>query len=65
MAGKKVPQPKKNKKRLDSRSVKLRTGESQRKNGLYMYRWTDESGERHTVYAENLDALREKEKQMP
>lgn len=64
MAEKKVPQPKKNNKRLDSRSVKLRTGESQRKNGLYMYRWTDESGERHTVYAESLDALREKEKQI-
>lgn len=64
MAGRKVPQPKKNLKRRDSRSVKLRTGEVQRKDGRYMYRWTDEYGDRHSVYAESLDQLREKEKQI-
>ena len=64
MAGKKVPKPKKDNKRRDSNSVKLRTGESERNDGRYMYRWTDEYGERHTVYAESLEELREKEKQL-
>ena len=54
---------KKNKvgKRLDKDRIKLRTGESQRKNGTYDYRWTTPDGKRHTIYATTLDELREKE----
>lgn len=64
MAGKTVPKPKKDLKRRDSRNIKLKTGEVQRKDGRYMYRWTDEYGERHSIYAASLDELREKEKQV-
>lgn len=54
---------KKNKsgKRLDKSRIKLRTGESQRKNGTYDYRWTTPDGKRHTIYATTLEELREKE----
>lgn len=54
--------PKKTKgtKRLDSNRKRLRTGESQRKNGTYDYRWTSSDGTRHTIYAATLDELREK-----
>ncbi len=54
---------KKNKggKRLDKDRIKLRTGESQRKNGTYDYRWTTPDGKRHTIYATTLEELREKE----
>lgn len=50
--------------RKDSRGRNLRTGESQRKDGSYMYRYTDRrSGKRLTVYAGDLPELREKERQ--
>ena len=54
---------KKNKsgKRLDKSRIKLRTGESQRKNRTYDYRWTTPDGKRHTIYATTLEELREKE----
>ncbi len=48
-------------KRLDKNRLKLRKGESQRKNGSYDYRWTTPDGKRHTIYAATLDELREKE----
>ena len=48
-------------KRLDRNRLKLRKGESQRKNGSYDYRWTTPDGKRHTIYAATLDELREKE----
>lgn len=51
-------------KRKDSKGRNLFTGESQRKDGSYMYRCTDDSGKRHTVYAKNLNELREKERQI-
>ena len=48
-------------KRKDSKGKVLEKGESQRKDGSYMYRWTDISGKRKTVYANTLNELREKE----
>lgn len=47
--------------RKDSKGRVLKDGESQRKNGSYMYRYTDNTGTRRTVYAPDLKALREKE----
>lgn len=49
-------------KRMDSNRVRLYTGESQRPNGTYMYRWTDAEGKRHYIYAPTLEKLREEEK---
>lgn len=49
-------------KRKDKNGVILRTGESQRNDGRYMYRYNDIRGERRYVYAWTLDELREKEK---
>lgn len=51
--------------RKDNRGRNLRTGENQRKDGSYMYRYTDRrSGKRLTAYAGDLPELREKEKQI-
>lgn len=47
--------------RKDNKNRVLKTGESQRKDGSYMYRYTDISGKRHTIYAPSLKSLREKE----
>jgi integrase len=52
------------KRRKDSKKRVLKEGESQRKDGLYQYRWTDRAGKRHTVYAGDLKELREKEKKI-
>lgn len=41
-------------KRRDSKGRILRTGESQRKNGLYQYDYTDEAGEVKSIYAWKL-----------
>lgn len=51
-------------KRKDKRRVVLKTGECQRKNGTYSYRWTDSKGKRHSIYAKTLEELREKEKEI-
>lgn len=51
----------KSKRKRDTLGNILRGGESQRKNGTYMYRWTDNVGTRHSVYAKTLEELREKE----
>lgn len=48
-------------KRRDNKGRILRTGESQRKDLLYQYRYTDRSGKRITVYAPSLNELRKKE----
>lgn len=46
-------------------SGNLHTGESQRKDGSYMYRYIDSrSGKRQTIYATDLPELRRKEKQI-
>ncbi len=48
-------------KRKDKDRIVLRTGEGQRPNGTYEYRWTDKKGKRCRVYAKTLEILREKE----
>ena len=47
--------------RKDSKNRVLRNGESQRKDGTYMYRYTDVTGKRVCVYARTLEDLRVKE----
>ena len=49
--------------RFDSRHVRLRTGETQKKNG-YEYRWTSNDGKRHSIFATTLDALRDMETEL-
>ena len=53
----------KNSVRFDSHHIRLRTGESEIRNGTYVYRWTDQTGKRRALYAETLEELREKEMQ--
>ena len=48
--------------RKDSKGRVLKVGESQRKDGTYMYRYTDIRGARQCVYAPDLHELRDKEK---
>lgn len=48
------------KRRKDNRGRVLKEGESQRKNGTYDYRWKDKIGNRHSIYANTLDELRNK-----
>lgn len=56
---------KKNTNRKDSKGRKLYVGESQRKDGRYMYRYVDKrTQKRCTVYADDLPELREKEKKI-
>lgn len=50
--------------RKDDKGRVLKEGESQRKDGMYQYRWTDGTGKRNTVYAGDLKTLREKEKEI-
>ena len=51
--------------RKDNKGRVLRDGESYRKSdGLYMYRWTDKIGKRHTKYAKTLDELRKIEEEI-
>ena len=51
-------------KRKDSKGRILRTGESQRANGTYMYRYNDIRGKRQSIYAPTLAELREKQKEI-
>lgn len=48
-------------KRFDKKHRLLRTGEVQRADGYYTYRWTTRNGKRHSVTASTLEELREKE----
>ena len=50
-----------NAKRKDNRGRVLKEGEYQRPNGSYEFKWRDHRGNRHSVYAETLEKLREKE----
>lgn len=50
-------------KRYDSRRRVLRTGETERSDGTYMYRGTVD-GVRRTLYSSSLDELRKKEKDL-
>ena len=51
-------------KRKDKKGRVLRTGESQRKDLIYQYRYTDIHGKRQTIYSSDLKELREKEKEI-
>lgn len=48
-------------KRKDKKGRLLKTGESQRADGTYMYRYTNLRGKRQSIYASTLEELREKE----
>lgn len=50
--------------RYDNNRARLKTGESQRPNGTYAYRWTSSDGKRHVVYAPTLEELRIQEQQI-
>ena len=50
--------------RFDSRDVRLKTGETEKANGGYEYRWTTSDGKRHSIYAKTLQKLRELEEQI-
>lgn len=49
-------------KRKDKKGRLLKTGESQRADGSYMYRYTNLRGKRQSIYAPTLEELREKER---
>lgn len=51
-------------KRKDHKGRILKTGESQRKDGIYQYRYTYCRGKRQTVYAPTLQELSRKEKEI-
>ncbi len=46
--------------RKDSRGYALKKGESQRKDGRYVFRYTTLRGEHRSVYAKELSELRKK-----
>lgn len=48
-------------KRRDNKGRILRTGESQRKNGMYEFRYTDANKKRRSIYDMDLMKLRKKE----
>lgn len=51
-------------KRRDNKGRILKTGESQRKDLTYQYRYNDIDGKRKTIYAPTLNELREKQKEI-
>ena len=51
-------------KRRDSKNRVLKTGEYERPNRTYEFRWTDGRGKRHVIYAKTLSDLRETEKEL-
>lgn len=51
-------------KRKDNKGRVLKTGESQRKDLIYQYRYTDCRGKRQTIYVSTLQELRQKEKEI-
>lgn len=51
-------------KRKDKKGKVLRKGESQKQDNLYMYRWVDNNKIRQCCYANSLEKLREKEKEI-
>ena len=51
--------------RKDSKGRKLNTGESQRTDGIYVYRYVNaQTGNREAVYSKDLKELRRKEKEV-
>lgn len=51
-------------KRKDSKGRVLKDGETQRKDGIYMFRYTGEDKKRHYLYSKDLNDLREKEEKL-
>lgn len=51
-------------KRKDKKGRILKKGESQKNSNLYMYRWINNNGERQCCYANSLEKLREKEREI-
>ena len=51
-------------KRKDSKGRVLQKGESQRSDGLYVYRYTNRYQKRISIYASSLRELREKEQEI-
>lgn len=51
-------------KQYDKRHRLLRTGETERADGYYTYRWTSRDGKRHSVTAGTLEELRSKEEEI-
>lgn len=51
-------------KRYDKKHRLLKTGESERPDGYYQYRYTDRRGKRHTVTASTLEELRQREEEI-
>ncbi len=49
------------KRRVDKNGRVLKKGETQRKDGLYMFRWVDSRGRQKYIYASSLEELRKKE----
>ena len=50
--------------RKDNKGRVLQKGESQRKDGTYMYRWTDLGKKRQCIYAKTLNDLRKQEQKL-
>lgn len=50
--------------RKDNKGRVLKTGEYQRSNGTYEYKWSDKRGKRHSVYANTLPELRDIENEI-
>lgn len=53
-----------NKKRQDKKGRVLKSGERQRADGSYEYRYTDPLGKQRSAYAKTIDELRQKEEQI-
>ena len=51
-------------KRYDKKHRLLRTGETERSDGYYTYRWTTRDGKRHSITTNTLEELREKKKEI-
>lgn len=51
-------------KRLTKNKIKLKTGESQRNDGVFRYSWYDRFGKRHYLYSSSLPELRKKEDEL-
>ena len=49
------------KRRFDSRRRLLKTGEYEKVDGTYIFKWSDKAGNRHSFTAKTLEKLREKE----
>ena len=51
-------------KRYDKKHRLLRTGETERADGYFTYRWTSRDGKRHSITTSTLEELREKEEEI-